>query len=150
MGVIPPIGWKWFITKEEVYVASGFLNLTPNTPCSDSMLLGRYNDVGYVPTGPACGKINFSTQLPVPGYLLEEKLDETLNVPWTTPIDDDRETRVPKRKISFPGIRHLCRTGLVRYVPYKSATLAVEKKERKEFYPAPVSAELLRELEEWI
>jgi len=150
MGVIPPIGWKWFITKEEVYVASGYLNLTPNTPCSDSTLSERYEQIGYVPSGPVCGKINFTTQLPAPGYLLEEKLDETLNVPWTTPIDDDREARVPKRKISFPCIRHMCRTGLVRYVPYKSASIAVEKKERKEFCPPPLPAWMLAEVEEWI
>jgi len=117
MGVRPPIGWKWYITKEEVYVAHGFMKMIP-----------------------ACA---LTAQSPVLGYQLEEKLDAVVNVPWDMQMDIIRDIRVPKRKISCPIVRHYCRTGLIRVVPYKSAALAVEEERKEEFVSHPIPVDLL-------
>lgn len=118
MGVVPPVGWKYFITKQELYVANGYINLIPD--CL------------------------YTSQRPLPGYPLEEKLDSEVNVPWVTPKGELDETRVPLHKISFPRLRKLCRTGMVRYVPFKLAALAVDII-RKEVFKAPDLGDL-----EWI
>jgi hypothetical protein len=103
MGVIAPSGFKFRITKEEVYVAQGHI---------DSL--------------PGCG---YTSQHPLPGYPLEERFDQDLVVPWSCQklpnsnkdyISESKpKALLPIRRIYYKSTRDLCKKGILWYVPYR-------------------------------
>lgn len=93
MGVKAPLGWKWKVTKEELYVANGLLTLNP-----------------------ACA---YSTQRPLPGYDLGTT-DSIVAQPWSLTEKSDFEiARVPIKRISFPLLRTIVRTGMIFWGPHR-------------------------------
>lgn len=92
MGVCAPDGFNFRITKEEVYVASGFIKELPDCECT--------------------------SQRPLPGYPLNSKLESVQIKPWTSKdLDTQPSPTVPVNKYSDAKIRHLCRVGFFRYFP---------------------------------
>lgn len=85
MGVKAPEGWKFKLTKSDLYIAHGFLEHNPN--------LGR------------------SRQYPSLGYevMKFEDFKESLWEPRVTG-DDFKENRVPYKEVSFNKLRKLCRS----------------------------------------
>jgi len=96
MGVTAPFGWKFKVTKQDLYVASGMIN--------------RYKDCSY------------DTQRPLRGYEIGS-LDKDVNVPWFRSVLDTAK-RFPLHRITFPRLRAIVRIGMIRWDSCKSALLA--------------------------
>jgi len=113
MGVKAPEGFKFRITKEEVYVAQGFLD--------------KY---------PGCG---YTTQRPLPGYEVTEKFDSYVSKPWEckdlpdNPWDylekekSKKKSLLPIKRVFHRETKTLCRTGFIRYAPYEGCLLTSEE-----------------------
>lgn len=112
MGVKPPPDWKFYLTKQELYVANGFISKLP-----DCM---------------------YTSQLPLQGYPLIEQLDVEVNVPWSVSVEEKDPLRVPLKQISFPRLRALCRIGMVRYCPFRTCASAVVCVRREAFKAPPL------------
>jgi len=117
MGVSAPEMFRFKISKEELYVAHGFINEFPDIPYTD--------------------------QFPLPGYPLEKKLDPEFKQPWTYVCESEKAEKpiVPIKKISFPRLKQLCRRGFYRYVPNRDcATTTIPKvREKVDLYKLPVA-----------
>lgn len=90
MGVCPPDGWKYKVTKNDLYIANGFIS--------------RYPDLLY------------TLELPTPGPPPED-LSDFKERPWC-PRDtksDDELTRLPCKQISYKGLRTICRSKVFEF-----------------------------------
>lgn len=109
MGVIAPEGFKFRVTKEEVYVAQGHIE--------------RY---------PGCG---YTSQRPLPGYEVTEKFDSYVSKPWeckelpdskTDFLEKDKSKKkalLPIKRVFYKETKRLCRIGFIRYAPYEGCIL---------------------------
>jgi hypothetical protein len=98
MGVKPPDDWKFKVTKLELYVANGFIQQLPDCP--------------------------YTSQLPLPGYVVN-KVEDLVSMPWDTTINQVLvDARVPIKRISFPRLKLLCRSGFVRFGPFEGVSQA--------------------------
>jgi hypothetical protein len=100
MGVSAPSGFKFRLSKQEIYVAHGLIRDLP--------------------------ECLYTSQLPLPGYPLEDKIELEDNCPWTPKDggDEVEKPRVPLFPISLKTVKHFCRTGFYRYVPFKGCSEA--------------------------
>lgn len=89
MGVIPPVGWKYRISKEEVRIASGFVLQYPG--------------------------VHIDSQMPLRDIELCTKLEPEVTRPWYVDLDEKLPPRVPRNTYTDSFIRHLCRIGMFRY-----------------------------------
>lgn len=90
MGVVPPPGWKYKVTKYDIYVASGYISRRPG--------------------------LRYTTQRPLPGFD-PETLSEVEEVPWglRTTGKDEELIRVPFKEISYRSIRYMCRSPMFSF-----------------------------------
>lgn len=116
MGVRAPSGFKFRVTKEEVYVAQGFLDMYPGC--------------------------DYTSQRPLPGYEVTEKFDSWLSKPWESKeLPDSKSDHLEKnkkekkqilpiRRIYHKETKALCRTGFERYAPFPGCVLVHETRGR--------------------
>lgn len=99
MGVKAPDGFRFRVTKEEVYVAHG-----------------------YIKEVPGC---DFTDQFPLPGFPFEKKLEEVVDVPWASKLggEDKEKPRVPVNRIFLKKVKYHCIHGFHRFVPNKNCCL---------------------------
>lgn len=90
MGINPPPGWKFKVTKNDIYVAHGFISKNPT--------------------------LGLSSQFPSRGYL-PERLESLIEVPWgnrDTGATNDI-ARVPLKRISYKSLRYFCRSPMFHF-----------------------------------
>jgi len=114
MGIKPPEGWKFYVSKNDLYVAHG-----------------QIKKFGY----------NYCTELPAPGpsptdasYWKDE--------PWQPRnVPKDKETpRVSYHAISYKNLKKLCRSQVFEfYVPYKGCLTSVADKPKRKSIKASLS-----------
>jgi hypothetical protein len=110
MGVIPPPGWKYKVTKNDIYVASGYISRRPG--------------------------IHYTTQRPLPGFDLET-LSGVVEVPWglRTTGKDEEIARVPLKRISYRSIRYMCRSPMFTFYVQNKNHFASELEKRNRSRP---------------
>lgn len=82
MGVCPPQGFRWKVTKDQLRLASGILHEKPS--------------------------MEIATQYPLPGYEVED-FSEDKAVPWSLDTEKDDNLYLPSRTITYGALRRLCR-----------------------------------------
>jgi hypothetical protein len=117
MGIKPPPQWRFKITKEELYVAHGYINEYPGCP--------------------------YTSQHPLPGYPLGDRLEDTVSVPWEPKLEGQLALKplVPVKRINLKWIKHFCRTDFIRYVPFKGCSTASLKKNERNRAPPYIAVQ---------
>lgn len=94
MGVVPPPNFKYKITKQQLYIANGFLEHV-------------YTDIPY-----CVGDMG-----PSPGFPVK-KAEDLVQCPWSMACSSDiDDRRVPFKEIRFKLLKKLCRQGITFYGP---------------------------------
>jgi len=94
MGVVPPLNFKYKITKQQLYIANGFLEHV-------------YTNIPYC----------IGDSGPSPGFSVK-KAEDIVQCPWSMACSSDiDDRRVPFKEIRFKLLKKLCRQGITFYGP---------------------------------
>lgn len=100
MGILPPQGWKYYISKTDMFLAHGMLK--------------KYN-------------LPYSTERPLPGVPITD-LDDWVTTPWEMRYDNKEEERFPLHQIDFTNLKRLCRSPSFEfYIPNRYCQVSKEK-----------------------
>jgi len=108
MGVNPPPGWRFKISKNDLYVASGYLHRYPG--------------------------IEYTTFLPCPGPP-PEAISDTVEMPWSTRDTNKliEPLTVPKVRVTFRDLKRILRSPVFQfYMPNRNHGILNFQREKKE------------------